>query len=96
MTGPSCPSSFINLSRPTKTTSPINREAALPENVRRAVYWSLLGAPTAGVTYGGHGVWLGRRHETPRNHPTPAPPMAWQNALTMPPGQSEMGRKWVP
>ncbi len=25
--------------------------------VRRAVYWSLLVAPTAGVTYGGQGIW---------------------------------------
>ena len=26
-------------------------------DVRRALYWSLLVAPTAGVSYGGHGVW---------------------------------------
>ena len=26
-------------------------------NVRRAMYWSLLNAPTAGVTYGAHGIW---------------------------------------
>jgi hypothetical protein len=25
--------------------------------VRRASYWSLLNAPTAGLTYGAHGVW---------------------------------------
>ena len=28
-----------------------------PFDVRRAVYWSLLVSPMAGVTYGGHGVW---------------------------------------
>jgi hypothetical protein len=28
-----------------------------PRDVRRALYWSLLVSPTAGVTYGGHGVW---------------------------------------
>ena len=33
------------------------------ENVRRAVYMSLLATPVAGVTYGGHGVWSW--HERP-------------------------------
>jgi hypothetical protein len=39
-----------------------------PLNVRRAVYWSLLVHPMAGVTYGGHGVWSW--HTKPGEHPT--------------------------
>jgi hypothetical protein len=56
-----------------------------PENVRRAVYWSLLCEPTAGVTYGGHGVWGwddGTR--PPTDHPGTGTPQPWQKALTMP------------
>ena len=35
-------------------------------NVRRAAYWSLLNAPTAGVTYGAQGIWS---WETTANEP---------------------------
>jgi hypothetical protein len=56
-----------------------------PENVRRAVYWSLLCAPTAGVTYGGHGVWgWDDGTKPPTDHPTTGVPLPWQKALTMP------------
>ncbi len=54
-------------------------------DVRRAVYWSLLASPTAGVTYGGHGVWGwddGTR--PPVNHPNTGVPLPWRQALTMP------------
>ena len=54
-------------------------------DVRRAVYWSLLATPTAGVTYGGHGVWGwddGTR--PPVNHPNTGVPLPWRQALTMP------------
>jgi hypothetical protein len=53
--------------------------------VRRAMYWSLLVAPTAGVTYGGHGVWGwddGTR--PPTNHPRTGIPLPWREALRMP------------
>jgi hypothetical protein len=60
-------------------------KAITPAQVRRAMYWSLLHTPTAGVTYGGHGVWGwddGTR--PPTDHPGTGVPMAWQRALTMP------------
>jgi hypothetical protein len=56
-----------------------------PLDVRRAMYWSLLIAPTAGVAYGGHGVWGW--------DPGGAPPIAhaltgdtppWHEALHLP------------
>ncbi|MGC8742640.1 MAG: DUF4038 domain-containing protein [Verrucomicrobiia bacterium] len=56
--------------------------------VRRAHYWSLLNAPTAGITYGGHGVWGwddGTR--PPVDHPGSGKPLPWQKALFMPGAQ---------
>ena len=54
-------------------------------SVRRAVYWSLLGAPPAGVTYGGHGVWgWDDGTKVPVDHPNTGTPMPWRKALTMP------------
>lgn len=56
-----------------------------PEQVRRAIYWSLLVAPTAGVSYGGHGVWGWDNGTTdPTNHPGTGVPLAWDKALLMP------------
>lgn len=53
--------------------------------VRRMLYWSLLASPTAGVTYGGHGVWgWDDGNSTPVNHPTTGLPLPWQQALNMP------------
>src|SRR5262249_45217764 len=39
-------------------------------NVRRAVYWSLMSTPIAGVTYGAHGVWSWQTEpgQEPRDH----------------------------
>ena len=53
-------------------------------SVRLAVYWSLLNAPTAGVTYGGHGVW-GWDDGTapPLDHPGTGTPLPWRDALVM-------------
>jgi hypothetical protein len=54
-------------------------------DVRRAIYWSLLVSPTAGVTYGGHGVWAwdgGTR--TPIAHDRTGIPLHWRDALHMP------------
>ena len=54
-------------------------------SVRRAMYWSLLNAPTAGVTYGGHGVWGWDDGATPPvDHPGSGIPLPWADALTMP------------
>lgn len=54
------------------------------EQVRRLLYWSLLVCPTAGVSYGGHGVWGwddGSRPTTGHEHA--GIPLAWRGALRM-------------
>lgn len=54
-------------------------------SVRKLLYWSLLIAPTAGVTYGGHGVWEwsdGKR--PPAAHDHAGIPLPWRGALEMP------------
>lgn len=54
-------------------------------SVRRGLYWSLLNAPTAGVTYGGHGVWgWDDGTSDPVDHPGSGTPLPWREALTMP------------
>jgi hypothetical protein len=56
-----------------------------PFTVRRALYWSLLTAPTAGVSYGGHGVWgWDDGTTTPVAHPKTGVPLPWREALVMP------------
>jgi hypothetical protein len=53
--------------------------------VRRAIYWSLLISPTAGVTYGGHGVWgWDDGSGPPEAHPRAGVPLPWPEALLMP------------
>ena len=83
---------FINLEPPYEyhvayqTKQPISAE-----QVRRAVYWTLLGAPVAGTSYGGHGVWGwddGTR--PPTDHPGSGIPLPWQKAVLMP-GADQMG-----
>jgi hypothetical protein len=49
------------------------------------VYWSLLNAPPAGVTYGGHGVWgWDDGTKTPTDHAGSGVPLPWKQALVMP------------
>lgn len=51
-------------------------------DVRKRLAWSLLVAPTAGVTYGGHGVWgWDDGTSVPENHPTTGVAKSWQEAL---------------
>ncbi|MFO7692080.1 MAG: DUF4038 domain-containing protein [Vicinamibacterales bacterium] len=67
-----------------------SRKAITAEQVRRAMYWSLLHTPAAGVSYGGHGVWGwddGTR--PPTDHAGSGIPLPWQQALTMP-GATQM------
>jgi hypothetical protein len=53
--------------------------------VRRAIYWSLLNAPTAGVAYGAHGVWSwNTRTQVPLNHSYTGPAQPWHVALNFP------------
>jgi hypothetical protein len=52
-------------------------------NVRRAAYWSLLVSPTAGVTYGGHGIWSWQTEPgLPRDHERTGVAPAWHEALS--------------
>ncbi len=52
---------------------------------RKRLYWSLLVSPTAGVTYGGHGVWAWDDGSGPSTaHPNSGTPLPWREALTMP------------
>jgi hypothetical protein len=61
-------------------------------NVRRAVYWSLLSAPTAGVTYGGHGMWSWQTEEgPPRDHERTGTAKPWHQAKDLP-GAGDMQR----
>jgi hypothetical protein len=53
---------------------------------RRAIYWSLLNVPTAGVTYGAHGVWSWHTaiDQPPTDHPTTGIAKTWREALSFP------------
>ncbi len=77
---------FINLEPPYENHVAYQSKKPHPAaNVRRAIYWSLLGAPAAGVTYGGHGVWGWDDGTTfPTDHPGTGTPLPWKQALKMP------------
>jgi Protein of unknown function (DUF4038)/Domain of unknown function (DUF5060)/Putative collagen-binding domain of a collagenase len=77
---------FINLEPPYENHIAYQSKKPIsPEITRRAIYWSLLCAPTAGVTYGGHGVWgWDDGTKPPTDHPGTGIPLPWQKALTMP------------
>jgi len=77
---------FINLEPPYENHIAYQSKKPIsPETVRRAIYWSLLCAPTAGVTYGGHGVWgWDDGTKDPTDHAGTGIPLPWQKALTMP------------
>jgi len=55
-------------------------------NVRRDVYYSLLSHPSAGVTYGGHGIWSWQtvRGEEPADHGGSGVAKIWYEALELP------------
>ena len=62
-----------------------SRKPITADLVRRTLYWSLLNGPTAGVSYGAHGVWGwddGTR--PPTDHPNTGTPLSWQKALHLP------------
>jgi hypothetical protein len=57
-------------------------------HVRRANYWSLMVSPTAGVTYGGHGIWgWDDGSGPPVAHPRTGIPKPWREALHLPGAQ---------
>ncbi len=77
---------FINLEPPYEDIiAPATRLRLGAFAIRRALYWSLLVSPTAGVTYGGHGVW-GWNDGTafPIAHEVFGMPRHWREALVMP------------
>lgn len=56
-----------------------------PHQVRRATCWSLLTAPTAGVSYGTNGVWSwARKPEVPINHPHVGVAQPWRKTIKLP------------
>lgn len=77
---------FINLEAPYENHIAYqSRKPHDAHSVRRATYWSLLVSPTAGVSYGGHGIW-GWDDGTapPVGHPNTGVPLNWRAALLMP------------
>lgn len=59
-----------------------NRAVFGPFEVRRALYWSLLIAPTAGVTYGHHGIWPWMEERAvPKDHPRSGEAPPWWEAI---------------
>jgi hypothetical protein len=53
--------------------------------VRRAVYWSLLNAPTAGSSYGAHGVWSWETAPAvPKDHGGSGIAKPWHEAMALP------------
>lgn len=77
---------FLNLEPPYENHLAYDSKKPItPEAVRRAIYWSLLNTPTAGVSYGGHGVWgWDDGKNPPTDHPGAGTPLPWQKALSMP------------
>lgn len=77
---------FINLEPPYENHLAYqSREPLTAYAVRRATWWSLLNAPTAGVSYGGHGVWgWDDGSGPPTDHANAGTPLPWREALEMP------------
>src|ERR1043166_8083102 len=77
---------FINLEAPYENHLAYqSKKPHTADSVRRALYWSLLNTPTAGVTYGGHGVWgWDDGTKPPTDHPNTGTPLPWNKALLMP------------
>lgn len=86
------PRPFINLEPPYE--GHLGYQSRKPHSdysTRRAIYWSLLNAPTAGVTYGAHGVWSWHTAvgQPPTDHPTTGVAKTWREALSFP-GSTQM------
>lgn len=62
-----------------------SRKMIEAHDVRRAVYWSLLVSPTAGITYGGHGIWSWQLEAgEPMDHAGTGVAQPWHEALHLP------------
>ncbi|MDB6124434.1 MAG: hypothetical protein JWQ71_3427 [Pedosphaera sp.] len=79
---------FINLAPLYENaTSGAFQQKVSPLAVRRALYWSLLNAPTAGVSYGAEGVWNWVAENEPKVSAAAARsaiPQTWQRNLFLP------------
>jgi hypothetical protein len=61
------------------------RQKVQTYDARRAIYWSLLVSPTAGVTYGAHGVWgWDDGSAPPFGHADTGTPPPWREGLRLP------------
>jgi hypothetical protein len=59
-----------------------DRQPITPAQVRRATYWGLLMAPTAGVTYSHHGTWPWMTERgVPHAHPRTGEAPPWHEAV---------------
>ena len=86
------PRPFINLEPPYEGHLGYQSRKPFSDSaVRRAIYWSLLNAPTAGVSYGAHGVWSWHTAagQPPTDHPTTGIAKVWREALSLP-GSGQM------
>jgi hypothetical protein len=83
---------FVNMELPYEGYRACHsKEPHTAYNVRRAAYWSLLNAPTAGVTYGAHGIWSWQTDPgEPLNLDGAGKAPSWSDAINLP-GSSEMG-----
>jgi hypothetical protein len=81
----SAPRPIINLEPPYENHITYQSKTRISADfARRALYWSMLVSPTAGVTYGGHGVWgWDDGTQPPVAHPNTGIPLPWQQALVM-------------
>lgn len=62
-----------------------SKERHTAYNVRRASYWSLMVSPTAGVSYGVHGVWSWETEpRVPLNHERSGVAKPWNEAVQLP------------
>lgn len=80
---------FINLEPPYEDHIAYqSKQRISAQTTRRAVWWSLLVSPTAGVTYGGHGIWgWDDGTKEPTDHAGTGVPKPWNKALFLPGGQ---------
>jgi hypothetical protein len=86
------PRPFINLEPPYEGHLGYqSRKPHTDYTTRRAIYWSLLNAPTAGVTYGAHGVWSWHTAvgQPPTDHRDTGIAKTWREALSFP-GSTQM------
>ena len=67
-----------------------SRKRHTDDTVRRTLYWSMLNAPTAGTSYGAHGVWSWEMEsKEPQEHGGTGVAKPWFEAMDLP-GSSQL------